>query len=210
MVPLSLAIHHHPLCASDPCPSSSEVVVPNPGTKAALPVGLEARGQPGPPCSLSGYPQPSGPGRVPWAQRICSRIPLGSAPSTSPCQRALILPQGPLLFIPRVTLASLGQQVTEEVHRLLRKCPYHFVCRGKVSVKGKGEMLTYFLEGRTDGNGGHGRPMHLERRVYSYGGAGGQARRPPLGPAPGPPVRAGLPPASPGPYPPATAAGREA
>ncbi|XP_072813845.1 adenylate cyclase type 1-like [Vicugna pacos] len=44
-------------------------------------------------------------------------------------------------------------QVTEEVHRLLRRGTYHFVCRGKVGVQGKGEVLTYFLEGRTDGSG---------------------------------------------------------
>uniref|UniRef100_A0AAQ5YBZ3 adenylate cyclase n=1 Tax=Amphiprion ocellaris TaxID=80972 RepID=A0AAQ5YBZ3_AMPOC len=38
-------------------------------------------------------------------------------------------------------------QVTEEVYRLLNT-NYDLVCRGKVSVKGKGEMLTYFLEGK--------------------------------------------------------------
>ncbi|TRY84275.1 hypothetical protein DNTS_004010 [Danionella cerebrum] len=39
-------------------------------------------------------------------------------------------------------------QVTEDVFRLLS--PYfHFTCRGQVSVKGKGQMLTYFLDGRT-------------------------------------------------------------
>lgn len=43
--------------------------------------------------------------------------------------------------------------MTEEVYRLLRRGAYRFVCRGKVSVKGKGEMLIYFLEGRIDGNG---------------------------------------------------------
>ncbi|XP_055041908.1 adenylate cyclase type 1 [Misgurnus anguillicaudatus] len=38
-------------------------------------------------------------------------------------------------------------QVTEDVFRLLSG-HYHFQCRGQVSVKGKGQMLTYFLEGR--------------------------------------------------------------
>ncbi|XP_063056474.1 adenylate cyclase type 1 [Engraulis encrasicolus] len=38
-------------------------------------------------------------------------------------------------------------QVTEDVFRLLQG-HYEFMCRGKVTVKGKGEMLTYFLEGR--------------------------------------------------------------
>uniref|UniRef100_A0A671Y148 adenylate cyclase n=1 Tax=Sparus aurata TaxID=8175 RepID=A0A671Y148_SPAAU len=41
-------------------------------------------------------------------------------------------------------------QVTEEVYRLLNT-NYDLVCRGKVSVKGKGEMLTYFLEGKVQG-----------------------------------------------------------
>ncbi|OBS69569.1 hypothetical protein A6R68_01890, partial [Neotoma lepida] len=85
--------------------------------------------------------------------------------------------------------------VTEEVHRLLKRCSYQFVCRGKVSVKGKGEMLTYFLEGRTDGHSAHGRTFRLERRMCPYGRGGGQARRPPLCPATGPPMRPGLPPA---------------
>lgn len=36
--------------------------------------------------------------------------------------------------------------MTEDVQRLIADY-YHFVCRGQVSVKGKGQMLTYFLEG---------------------------------------------------------------
>uniref|UniRef100_A0A3P9LPS3 adenylate cyclase n=1 Tax=Oryzias latipes TaxID=8090 RepID=A0A3P9LPS3_ORYLA len=42
-------------------------------------------------------------------------------------------------------------QVTEDVHRLIADF-YNFVCRGQVSVKGKGQMLTYFLEGRRPGS----------------------------------------------------------
>lgn len=38
-------------------------------------------------------------------------------------------------------------QVTEDVHRLIAD-HYQFTCRGQVSVKGKGQMLTYLLEGR--------------------------------------------------------------
>ncbi|XP_062251808.1 adenylate cyclase type 1 [Platichthys flesus] len=44
-------------------------------------------------------------------------------------------------------------QVTEDVYRVLTD-HYDFVCRGQVSVKGKGQMLTYILEGRRRG----GRP----------------------------------------------------
>lgn len=36
-------------------------------------------------------------------------------------------------------------QVTEEVYQALRAYPYEFQCRGKVKVKGKGDMTTYFL-----------------------------------------------------------------
>uniref|UniRef100_A0A0K8SE29 adenylate cyclase n=1 Tax=Lygus hesperus TaxID=30085 RepID=A0A0K8SE29_LYGHE len=39
-------------------------------------------------------------------------------------------------------------QVTEEVYQVLRTHPYEFQCRGKVKVKGKGEMTTYFLTDR--------------------------------------------------------------
>ncbi|XP_029356544.1 adenylate cyclase type 1 [Echeneis naucrates] len=41
-------------------------------------------------------------------------------------------------------------QVTEDVYRLITD-HYNFICRGQVSVKGKGQMLTYFLEGRRRG-----------------------------------------------------------
>lgn len=113
-------------------------------------------------------------------------------------------------------------QVTEEVHRLLRRGTYRFVCRGKVSVKGKGEMLTYFLEGRTDGNGSQARSLGAERKMCAYGRAGLQARLatgpPPVAPMAGLPVRAGLgalqgsglPPCPHGQHLPPRAAGKEA
>lgn len=44
-------------------------------------------------------------------------------------------------------------QVTEEVYQVLKDMPYQFVCRGKVKVKGKGEMTTYFLTDRAPVNG---------------------------------------------------------
>lgn len=49
-------------------------------------------------------------------------------------------------------------QVTEDVHRLIADY-YDFVCRGQVSVKGKGQMLTYFLGGRKQGS----RPCHTQQ-----------------------------------------------
>lgn len=50
-------------------------------------------------------------------------------------------------------------QVTEDVYRLITD-HYNFVCRGQVSVKGKGQMLTYFLEGRRQG----GRLSHTQQQ----------------------------------------------
>ncbi|XP_051871925.1 adenylate cyclase type 1-like isoform X1 [Pristis pectinata] len=61
-------------------------------------------------------------------------------------------------------------QVTEDVHRILNKCNYEFVCRGKVSVKGKGEMLTYFLEGKVNTNP-QVSSTNLGRKAFSYGRA---------------------------------------
>uniref|UniRef100_A0A672K1W0 adenylate cyclase n=2 Tax=Sinocyclocheilus grahami TaxID=75366 RepID=A0A672K1W0_SINGR len=59
-------------------------------------------------------------------------------------------------------------QVTEEANRLLQS-DYDLVCRGNVSVKGKGQMLTYFLEGKAQDPGS--RALHhtgvLERRVHA-------------------------------------------
>ncbi|XP_062284903.1 adenylate cyclase type 1 [Scomber scombrus] len=64
-------------------------------------------------------------------------------------------------------------QVTEEVYRLLNT-NYDLVCRGKVSVKGKGEMLTYFLEGKVQDLGtvttsSVMRSVSLARRIHSCG-----------------------------------------
>lgn len=39
-------------------------------------------------------------------------------------------------------------QITEEVYDILKVRGYDMVCRGKVDVKGKGTMTTYFLKGR--------------------------------------------------------------
>ncbi|TKS75108.1 Adenylate cyclase type 1 [Collichthys lucidus] len=55
-------------------------------------------------------------------------------------------------------------QVTEDVHRLITD-HYNFVCRGQVSVKGKGQMLTYFLEGRTQGR----RPSQIQQQSGNAG-----------------------------------------
>ncbi|KAJ8279883.1 hypothetical protein COCON_G00069490 [Conger conger] len=62
-------------------------------------------------------------------------------------------------------------QVTEDVYRTL-KGNYDLVCRGKVSVKGKGEMLTYFLEGKSLGPHSHSRSKGSERRPHPSGRPG--------------------------------------
>uniref|UniRef100_A0A8C1PAL4 adenylate cyclase n=1 Tax=Cyprinus carpio TaxID=7962 RepID=A0A8C1PAL4_CYPCA len=68
-------------------------------------------------------------------------------------------------------------QVTEEVNRLLQS-DYDLVCRGNVSVKGKGQMLTYFLEGKAQDPGTRA-PHHtggLERRVHAIARSRGRCR----------------------------------
>ncbi|XP_039984404.1 adenylate cyclase type 1-like [Xiphias gladius] len=54
-------------------------------------------------------------------------------------------------------------QVTEDVYRLITD-HYDFVCRGQVSVKGKGQMLTYFLEGRRQGS----RPSQTQQQPGAF------------------------------------------
>lgn len=102
------------------------------------------------------------------------------------------------------------------MQRLLRPGGYHFLCRGKVSVKGKGEMLTYFLEGRADGNL-QTRTLNSERKMCPYRRAGHQtglaAGRPPapmVGAGRGAPQGLGLAPRPPGPHLPPGAAWKEA
>lgn len=56
------------------------------------------------------------------------------------------------------------------MHRLLQN-DYDLVCRGNISVKGKGQMVTYFLEGRSQDAG----PRAPERRRSTY--AMGRAAR---------------------------------
>lgn len=41
-------------------------------------------------------------------------------------------------------------KVTEEMYAILKDHGYPLECRGYIKVKGKGEMLTYFLTGYRD------------------------------------------------------------
>jgi hypothetical protein len=48
------------------------------------------------------------------------------------------------LFIPVIS----PFQVTQEVAQILETKGYTLTCRGTIRVKGKGDMVTYFLEDR--------------------------------------------------------------
>lgn len=52
------------------------------------------------------------------------------------------------------------------MHRLLQN-DYDLVCRGNISVKGKGQMVTYFLEGRSQG----AKAPERRRSTYAMGRA---------------------------------------
>jgi hypothetical protein len=43
---------------------------------------------------------------------------------------------------------SCSLQVTEETYRILKAFGYQFEQRGLVNVKGKGQLMTYYLTGR--------------------------------------------------------------
>ncbi|XP_075237052.1 adenylate cyclase type 1-like isoform X2 [Lycorma delicatula] len=58
-------------------------------------------------------------------------------------------------------------QVTEEVYQVLKNHPYEFQCRGKVKVKGKGDMTTYFLTDRKQPG-----TMRVEELTSLRGGGG--------------------------------------
>ena len=52
-------------------------------------------------------------------------------------------------FIPFLFYFSVFYFQTEEVYDILKNAQaYEFNCRGKIKVKGKGEMTTYFLTDR--------------------------------------------------------------
>ncbi|XP_045785423.1 Ca(2+)/calmodulin-responsive adenylate cyclase isoform X4 [Maniola jurtina] len=89
-------------------------------------------------------------------------------------------------------------QVTEEVFQVLKDMPYQFICRGKVKVKGKGEMTTYFLTDRaqsssTTQSNANGQPPNPQT---AYGGVAtplamlqNSARRAAVQPSRLPPLR---------------------
>lgn len=71
-------------------------------------------------------------------------------------------------------------QVTEDIYEVLRALPYEFTCRGKVKVKGKGDMTTYFLTGRRAAS-----TMRMDDLVSQHSGlAGYQNCLPPTSPLP--------------------------
>ncbi|KAG0692883.1 Adenylate cyclase type 1 [Chionoecetes opilio] len=75
-------------------------------------------------------------------------------------------------------------QVTEEVYQVLRNRPYQFQCRGKVKVKGKGDMTTFFLIDRKEpatikaDEGPQTHPPKIPAHLQSYGGLFGGVATP--------------------------------
>ena len=56
-------------------------------------------------------------------------------------------------------------QVTTDIEQILRPKGFALTCRGLIPVKGKGEMVTYFLDGRgtnTTGMGAGSLPVRSE------------------------------------------------
>ena len=65
-----------------------------------------------------------------------------------------------LLWFVLVFVMYMFLQVTQDVEQLLKPKGFKLSCRGFIPVKGKGEMLTYFLDGKGTNNfGGSGLPM---------------------------------------------------
>lgn len=50
--------------------------------------------------------------------------------------------------VARLYVSSCPLQVVEETHLVLKEYGFRFVRRGPIYVKGKGELLTYFMKGR--------------------------------------------------------------
>ncbi|KAG6446971.1 hypothetical protein O3G_MSEX004697 [Manduca sexta] len=75
-------------------------------------------------------------------------------------------------------------QVTQEVYEILGARGYRLRCRGTVDVKGKGNMVTYFLEGVGDSAGPAARDLYLNPMPSTSGedseGSGGRPEHRPL------------------------------
>ncbi|XP_028040911.1 adenylate cyclase type 8 isoform X2 [Bombyx mandarina] len=56
-------------------------------------------------------------------------------------------------------------QVTEETCQILQKFGYYFEQRGLVAVKGKGQLMTYYLQGKHDNPPGHMDKPNVEESV---------------------------------------------
>lgn len=76
---------------------------------------------------------------------VASRMDSTGLPNHTQVKRPSIFYVSPHLFLRPLWLFI---KVTEEVYQVLKHQPYEFQCRGRVKVKGKGEMTTYFLTDR--------------------------------------------------------------
>jgi len=59
-------------------------------------------------------------------------------------------------------------QVTQDIEVILKPKGFSLSCRGLIPVKGKGEMLTYFLDGRGSNTSGMGAGSLPVRREEAF------------------------------------------
>ncbi|KAK7788778.1 hypothetical protein R5R35_000603 [Gryllus longicercus] len=71
-------------------------------------------------------------------------------------------------------------QVTQEMYQILHAKGYPLTCRGSIKVKGKGEMVTYFLNGYST------RPQNTPTSVSGDSSIGGATPATPTTPVPAP------------------------
>ena len=70
--------------------------------------------------------------------------PVAQAAHGGPCSLCCVLGR----VSPASHYVHLSLQVVEETHLILKEYGFRFVRRGAIYVKGKGELLTFFLKGR--------------------------------------------------------------
>ena len=77
-----------------------------------------------------------------------------------------------MAFVKIVTLLSNFKlsmfQVTQDIEQILKPKGFQLTCRGLIPVKGKGEMLTYFLDGKGSNASGMGAGNLPVRREEAF------------------------------------------
>nr|XP_051699164.1 adenylate cyclase type 3 isoform X2 [Oryctolagus cuniculus] len=83
-----------------------------------------------------------------WARAAREPAGTGQGPERHGGQRSHAPGRAPGLAWPRLHPDPCSPQVVEETQVILREYGFRFVRRGPIFVKGKGELLTFFLKGR--------------------------------------------------------------